>query len=640
MLDKQNNSSCGSPQSSHKNNLLSSFWETLGIFDTMLPKKNISIYESMAEGKNVSTSSFKEYESPQMTPEHFKQKQSCFVTTAKPVLSPPLVWEPKNQLNLEPNRFLPPMSTRKKVAIDPSRFSLPTYPKKKVVVNPGGFSLPFSPKEAVAVVPRRFSLATSPKKRMDVEARRFSLTSPRKQLAGEPHHLSLPTSPKKEMDVTARRCSLTSSRKQVAVEPHDLSLPTSPKKQMDVAARRCSLTPPRKQVAVEPHHLSPPTSPKKQMDVRARRCSLTSPRKQVAVEPHHLSLPTSPKKQVNVEPCRFFPPTSPRKKVAANPSRLSLPTYPKKKVTANHCGLFLPLLPEAQVLVEPRRASNTKACWMEDGGFAKSKVFQTRLDNAATTIQKNARRFLQSHCLHNFKIIKKEADIHAIRSESATRIQTRARGMLQRVCLAKCCAARSIQAGVRGMWVRQNLKITFLEQRLAVIEDLHQRELADIKARKRKQKKHLLRERDSDEKKNKKGADQVRKTIKSLKKENKKIRSKNEELQESCEKLSTANQTIEKSIEDALSKCDHLKGFIDKMEDQTPYYGAFSEEFECRKLEYVTSIERHQEKIEFELTVSMIYRESLSQIKESMQLSKSCDFVTDLFLPQQDDIQE
>jgi hypothetical protein len=90
------------------------------------------------------------------------------------------------------------------------------------------------------------------------------------------------------------------------------------------------------------------------------------------------------------------------------------------------------------------------------------------------------------------------------------------------------------------------------------IEDCHHRELADIKAWKKKQKKRFAVRRQKD-------TDRVLKVIADLREKSKMIRSDNEDLQETREKLALVNQTIGKYIQDVLSKCDFLKECMKKI---------------------------------------------------------------------------
>jgi hypothetical protein len=341
-----------------------------------------------------------------------------------------------------------------------------------------------------------------------------------------------------------------------------------------------------------------------------------------------------PKQQVFVEPRQFSNATA-NKQVVVETRRFSFPISPKKPVDIE-AGRFSVTSPARRLFIGSRQAFRTRTFWMKDDGFAKTKAFQSRLENAATTVQKNGRRFLQRHCLKTLKIVKMEAEIRDIISEAATRIQTRARGMLQRVLLMKFCAARSIQAGLRGMWVRQNSKVTAMEQRLAEIEYRTQRELADIQAWKKKQMKLIRREMGADEKKKQqKDIDRIREIIVELREENKKIRSENEELREACERLVLVNQMIERNIDDVLFCCDCWKEHIKEIEATALHYEVFLKEFDRQKQVYMSAIEKRDEVLEFEQTVSEIARQSISQVMESIQQSKGCDrglveFVTNL----------
>jgi hypothetical protein len=369
--------------------------------------------------------------------------------------------------------------------------------------------------------------------------------------------------------------------------------------------------------------LSPPTvwEPNAQVKVEPPQFSNVAAKKQVVAETRRFSLPSiSPKKHVDIEAGRFCV-TSPRRKLVD-----SRRAYSTRALWMEDGGRFSVTSPTRRVFVESRRVFSTRALWLEDDCFAKTKVFQSRFVYAATTVQKNVRRFLQRHYLTHLKIAKVEAKIQAIRSEAATRIQTRARGMIQRVSLIKFLAARSIQAGLRGMCVRYSRKLIVLEQQLAEVEDSHQRELAEIKVWKKKQMKQIRREMGTDEKKKqKKDLDRIHKCIKYLRKENTKIRSENEDLQEACEKLAQVNQTIEKNIEDVLSRCDYMKENIRETEKTNLQYDILFNEFERRKQVYIAAIEKRDEVLEFEQTVAQILRRGMSQIMGSIRQSKGCD---------------
>jgi hypothetical protein len=272
----------------------------------------------------------------------------------------------------------------------------------------------------------------------------------------------------------------------------------------------------------------------------------------------------------------------------------------------------IPHMVPMSLLVDTKAASTSPHA--NGNKFAFSKVFQTRYNTAATTIQKRVRWMCAQRTFAQLQLLaQQEAEQHRIQQE---------------LLRQKHQAAIKIQSVARSWSVRLNMQVYKLEHQLKVIERSKARDLAAIaqwkadkkKAIHEKYKARLVKQEESDclvqDTLNK--ASQV---IGYLRKMNARQRVKNDTLRAAIDQLLAENQMLNeestrytnfREITDSMSKASTNKTVLLSV----------LEEFEQKKLAMESAIERRDDRIMFENRVGRLYFDAIRGV--TVLLETSC----------------
>jgi IQ calmodulin-binding motif len=246
--------------------------------------------------------------------------------------------------------------------------------------------------------------------------------------------------------------------------------------------------------------------------------------------------------------------------------------------------------------------------------FAFSKVFQTRYNTAATTIQKRVRMLCAQRTFAQLQLL-------AHQEAEQRRIQ-------QELLRQKRQAAIKIQSVARSWSVRLNMQVYKLEHQLKVIERSKAQDLAAIarwkvdkkKAIQEKYKAQLAKQKEND-RMFQETLDKASQVIGYLRKINARQRVKNDTLRAAIDQLLAENQMLNeestrytnfREITDSMSKASTNKTVLLSV----------LEEFEQKKLAMQSAIERRDDRIMFENRVGRLYFNAIRGV--TVLLETSC----------------
>lgn len=131
---------------------------------------------------------------------------------------------------------------------------------------------------------------------------------------------------------------------------------------------------------------------------------------------------------------------------------------------------------------------------------------------------------------------------------TAVKIQDFVRQKLRRLRFVKIIAATRIQALYRGVLQRMRHRLAILEQRLAVVEAKHKRQVSKLQAKKWKMMEAYRHKAEGGIRECDATATAIAKVVEELRRENSKLRDQNSNIRESCSLLREMNGQIESTL--------------------------------------------------------------------------------------------
>lgn len=272
-------------------------------------------------------------------------------------------------------------------------------------------------------------------------------------------------------------------------------------------------------------------------------------------------------------------------------------------------------------VVESPMASRRPSFW-GDEQFTKSKIFQKRLDDAATLIQSvvRVRIYRRRYMLARLQHLQEQYE--QLLSGKAIRIQTVARSFLAHKHCARLRAAVAIQSIFRGWRSRGRTRIAALEARLAAIEAQKQEQLAAIETKKQADHDHIHAKFGAvlaRIEKREQTIAQANELIGTLRAQNKMVRDKNDSLAKAIFLMKADNKALETRTAALFVEMKKCRQQIDQIRGENQQWVDVLKQFDARKEDYELAIGRLQEHIDFEECVKGRMKEATEAVVSLMQ---------------------